>query len=314
MADEASTQLEAVPKLGVGLNYQPQFLSFIESHLDEIDFLEIVPDIFWIDRGIGASPRYIEDEVQVEWLRKIRAQLPVILHSIGLSVGSVHRFNRSHLGQLAKWQRWLGSPWHSDHLAFHLSDASLAAAHGFEPGAESNVGLTMPLRRNRATLGHLAKQIETVRAAIDVPFLLENNVYFVELPGEEMDEAEFLNALCHETRCGLLLDLHNVYCNSLNMGADAGKLLESLDLSCVIEIHLGGGFHDGPYYLDSHSGPTPEPVWELLEYVLPRAPNAAGIVFELFGSWYATMGEGQLREELARMRQAWNRRRQGASA
>ncbi len=291
----------------MGLNYQPQFLSFLETHFDEFDFLEIVPDIFWIDLGIGASPRYVEDAVQVEFLRRMHARMPVIMHSIGLSIGSAHRFNRSQLAQLAKWQSRLGSPWHSDHLAFHLTGASLAEAHGFAPGSESNAGVTMPLRRTRDTLKRLARHVRLILQTIDAPFLLENNVYFAEMPGDEMDEAEFLNSLCRETGCGLLLDLHNVYCNSLNMGTGAWTLLERLDLSNVIEIHLGGGHEDGPYYLDSHSGPTPEPVWEMLDYVLPRAEDAGGIVFELFGSWYATMNERGLSAELARMKQAWSR-------
>lgn len=290
----------------MGLNYQPQFLSFLEARFDEFDFLEIVPDIFWIDRGIGASPRYVEDAVQVEFLNRMLGRMPVIMHSIGLSIGSAHRFNRSQLAQLAKWQGRLGSPWHSDHLAFHLTGASLAEAHGSAPLTESNAGVTMPLRRTRETLKRLARHVELVRRTIDVPFLLENNVYFAEMPGDEMDEAEFLNSLCRETGCGLLLDLHNVHCNSLNMGASAWTLLDRLDLSNVIEIHLAGGQVDGPYYLDSHSGPTPEPVWEMLDHVLARAENAGGIVFELFGSWYATMGERALSAELARMKRAWN--------
>ena len=307
MAEKTSRQHKAVAKLGVGLNYQPQFLPFLESHFDEFDFLEIVPDIFWIDQGKHSSPRYIEDAVQVEFLKRIRGFMPVIMHSIGLSIGSAHNFDPEQLDQLAKWQQWLGSPWHSDHLAFHLTDASLAEVHGFAHGAETNTGVTLPVRRNKETLRRLASRVGTVRQTIGVPFLLENNVYFTEMPGDEMEEAEFLNAMCREAGCGLLLDLHNVYCNSLNMGVSAWKLLERLDLSNVIEIHLGGGHEDGSYYLDSHSGPTPEPVWEMLDYVLPRTRNLAGIVFELFGSWYSTMGESGLSAELVRIKQAWRR-------
>lgn len=307
MADLAAQLSTTVPKLGVGLNYQPQFHPFLENHSAEFDFLEIVPDVFWIDRGIGASPRYIEDAVQTAFLRRMCARMPVIMHSIGLSIGSAHRFNRSQLVQLAKWHSWLGSPWHSDHLAFHLTSPALAGGHGFAPGSESNVGVTMPMRRTQDSLRMLARRVQLVQRKIDKPFLLENNVYFTAMPGDEMGEAEFLNALCRQTRCGLLLDLHNVHCNSLNMGGSAWTLLEQLDLSNVVEIHLGGGHEDGPYYLDSHSGPTPEPVWAMLDYVLAHTDSVAGIVFELFGSWYATMGEQGLSEELGRMKRAWKR-------
>lgn len=309
MAEPGIPKLAEIAELGVGLNYQAQFLPFLEKHSAEFDFLEIVPDIFWVDHGRGASPRYVEDSVQMDFLRRIRERMPVVLHSIGLSIGSAHQFNRDHLAQISLWQRRLGSPWHSDHLAYHLTEGALAAAHGFASLAESNAGVTMPLSRSRANLRMLAERVGEVRRAVDAPFLIENNVYFVDMPSDEMDEGQFLNDLCREAGCGLVLDLHNVYCNSLNMGFDAYGLLDRLEMANVVEIHLGGGNQDGPYYLDSHSGATPEPVWDLLEHVLILAPNLKGIVFELFGSWYESMGEKQLVLELSRMRDAWNRYR-----
>jgi len=307
LAETDCFQIAGIAELGVGLNYQSQFRPFLLERSAEFDFLEIVPDIFWIDQGRGASPRYIEDAVQLAFLQAMRERMPVILHSIGLSIGSAHRFNREHVEQIARWQRRLGSAWHSDHLAYHLTNTPLAVAHGFGSGGESNAGVTMPLRRSRATLKRLTGRIEEVRRSVAAPFLLENNVYFVEMPGDEMGESEFLNTLCREAGCGLVLDLHNIYCNSRNMGFDAGQMIGRIELANVVEIHLGGGHDDGPYYLDSHSGPTPEPVWELLDHVLARAPNVKGVVFELFGSWYELMGERRLSAELTRMREAWNR-------
>ncbi|MEA3274027.1 MAG: DUF692 family protein [Pseudomonadota bacterium] len=240
---------------------------------------------------------------------------PVVPHGIGLSVGSAHRFNRDHVAQLARWFEWLRFPWHSDHLSYHLSDPTLAAdGENDAAPAETNVGITMPLPRSRSTLARLKTRIEYVQDEIRAPFLLENNVYFVDSPGDEMGEAEFLNLLCAETGCGLLLDLHNVYVNSRNMRFDPLELVASLNLENVVEIHLAGGTLDGNYYLDSHSGASPAPVWELLDFVLPRAPNVAGIVFELFGSWYDAIGEDGLRAELRRMRECWNARQSAVVA
>jgi len=300
-------QLAGIAELGVGLNYQPQFQPYLEERWSEFDYIEIVPDIFWVDQGKGTLPRYSEDKVQSAFLDRMRQRVPVVLHSIGMSIGSAHNFDLEHVAEVGRWQRRLDCPWHSDHLAYHLADGSLAAAHGFSPGAEVNAGVTMPLRRDRVTLGRLVRRIEEVRRNVAAPFLIENNVYFVDLPGDEMGESDFLNTLCRQSGCGLVLDLHNVYCNSLNMGFDVHALLDRLDLSNVIEIHLGGGHRDGAYYLDSHSGPTPEPVWELLDAVLALAPNVKGIVFELFGSWYSLMGEQGLSSELTRMRETWRR-------
>ena len=298
-----------VPKLGIGLNYQPQLRSFIEAHAGQaFDFLEAVPDIFWLDYGRGANPRYVDNPVAWQFLERIVERVPVVPHSIGLSIGSAHRFNREHLGQIRACYERLHFPWHSDHLSFHLTGHE-------DPDrmADDNVGVTMPLPRTRATLDLLRPRVAEVLDAVPTPFLLENNVYFVEMPGGEFTEPLFLAELCRTTGCGLVLDLHNIYTNARNLGFDALEFVTQLDLTPVVEIHLGGGFELGDFYFDSHSGPTPEPVWPLLDVVAPRAPHLAGIVFEIFGTWYDDMGQGRLLDELARMRDVWRGCQQGSA-
>ena len=299
-----------VPTLGIGLNYQPQLRSFIEEHAGTaFDFLEAVPDIFWLDYGREATPRYVDNPQAWRFLERVAERVPVIPHSIGLSIGSAHRFNREHLDQIRACHSRLRFPWHSDHLSFHLT-----GHEGDAVVADDNVGITMPLPRTRATLDMLRPRIQEVHAAVPTPFLLENNVYFVDLPGAEFTEPEFLAELCRTTGCGLVLDLHNVHTNARNMGFDALAFVSALDLTPVVEIHIAGGFDLGGFYYDSHSGPTPEPVWDLLTWVAPRAPNLAGIVFEIFGTWYGDMGAGRLLDELGRMREVWRGRRGGAAA
>src|SRR6185295_387792 len=123
--------------------------------------------------------------------------------------------------------------------------------------ADDNVGVTMPLPRTRATLDRLRPRVAEVLDAVPTPFLLENNVYFVEMPGAEFTEPLFLGELCRTTGCGLVLDLHNIYTNARNLGFDALEFVTQLDLTPVVEIHLAGGFELGDFYFDSHSGPTP---------------------------------------------------------
>jgi len=303
-----------VPKLGIGLNYQPQLRSFIEGHAGQsFDFLEVVPDIFWLDYGRDAEPRYVDNASGWQFLARTRERVPIVPHSIGLSIGSAHRFNREHIGQLKMCHDRLHFPWHSDHLSFHLTHGG-PSVDSHSVAADDNVGVTMPLARTRATLELLRPRLEEVRSAIPTPFLLENNVYFVELPGAEFSETQFLNELCRFTGCGLLLDLHNIYTNARNLGFDTMEFLSELDLNPVVEIHLAGGFELDGFYYDSHSGATPEPVWEMLDWVAARCPNLSGIVFELFGTWYDDMGPARLSDELARMRDVWRRSRRNQLA
>jgi len=290
--------MESLPKLGVGLAYQGPLRPFIENSREEFDCVEIVPDILWTDLGPGKSLRYVEDSAGVDFLRQVRAHRFVIPHSIGLSIGSAHRFEREHTGQLLRWYDWLRFPWHSDHLAYHLAKVD---------GREVNAGITVPLPRDMETIELLVPRISDVKSQIPIPFLLENNVYYFDIPRSEMDEAAFLNLLCENTGCRLLLDLHNVYVNARNHGFDCYQFLDRLHLENVGEIHVAGGMELDGFYLDAHSSPIPEPVWKLLDWTLPQCPNVGAVIFELFGSWFAEVGEERLRSDLQGMKNIWVR-------
>jgi uncharacterized protein len=287
-----------VPRLGIGLEYQGALRPFIEEASGSLDFLEVIPDIVWTDLGVDRDPRYLEDPEGRLFLDQIRSQMPVTCHSIGLSIGSAHRFDLAHVTQIAEWYEWLRFPWHSDHLSYNRAE---------HEGTEINVGLTMPLPLEEETLALLVPRIREVWRRIPVPFLLENNVYLFEIPEMRISEPEFLNVLCQRSGCFLLLDLHNLYTNSLNHGLDPYAFIDQLDLDRVLEIHLAGGMERDGFHLDAHSGPVPEPVWELLDAVLPRARNLGGIVFELLGSWFEPMGSAGLNTQLDRMRSLWDR-------
>ena len=293
--------IETLPRLGVGVLYVPSLPAFLGRHVEEIDYLAIVPDRFWSDDGPEAGPRYREAERQVEILDRVAERRPIVGHSVGLSIGSAELFDEGHVEQIARWQERYRFPWHSDHLSFNRL-----------PGQDAHselAGLAIPVPYDEEVLEMIAARVERVRAAVPVPFILENNVYYVDLPEQEMTEPEFLNRLSAESGCGLLLDVHNVYVNAVNHGFDARAFLRSLDLSRVVEIHIAGGHEMGGMYTDSHAGAVAGPVWDLLDEVVESAPNLCGITFEFEESYLPSLGgdEGVLRE-LERARQAWGRR------
>jgi uncharacterized protein len=287
-----------VPKLGVGLLYNEQLRPIIERRRDLLDFLELIPDIMWTDMGYGHTPRFIEDERGVSYIRSLRTEMTVVLHSIGFSVGSAHRFDREHIEQIARWHELLKFPWHSDHLAF------MFAEHG---DAEINAGITMPLPYDEETIELLAPRIREMRARVPAPFLIENNVYFFKYEQQDYDEASFLNRLCEVSGCRILLDLHNLYTNCRNHAEDPYAFLGALDLENVFEIHVAGGFEYEGFYLDAHSGVSPKEVWDLLDWVLPKCTNLGGVAFEMFGSWLVRVGEDGVAAQLSRMRELWAR-------
>jgi uncharacterized protein (UPF0276 family) len=120
-----------------------------------------------------------------------------------------------------------------------------------------------------------------------------------------MSEPEFLNRLSHESGCGILLDLHNLYVNARNHGVSPEIFLADLDLRQVVEIHLAGGDELLGFYTDSHAGPVAPPVWDLLRDTLRAAPGVRAVTFEFHESSYPLLKIDGIRLELARARRIW---------
>ncbi|HEX6434887.1 MAG TPA: DUF692 family protein [Gemmatimonadales bacterium] len=285
-------------KLGVGVMYNPALPEFLRTDLDAIDYLEITPDMFWTDHGPGQRLRFEELDSWIELLEWTRARRPVIAHNIGLSIGNAGNFDLEYVSHMGEWQDRYRFPWQSDHLSF----AEVTTAEG----QEHNAGVAVPLPYDREVLELIAGRVEKVRQAIGVPFLLENSVYFISFDEQDMSEPEFLNELTRQTGCGVLLDVHNLYANARNHGFDARGFLRELDLSTVIEAHIAGGTEFAGMYTDSHSGPCPEPVWDLLQELVEGAPNLRAVTFEFHDSYYGRLGPEGIRKELNRAREIFH--------
>jgi uncharacterized protein (UPF0276 family) len=284
--------------LGIGLLYNAALPDFVRSNIDSFDYLSITPDLFWLDRGRGHPDRYEELEVWIETLDWVATRRPIVSHNIGISIGSARLFDSGYLEQIARFQNRYHFPWHSDHLSF----AQIVGTHGDDYSA----GLALPIPYDEDLLNLVSERVALVRERIPIPFLLENSVYFVDIPEQDMPEPQFLNRLTQLSGCGLLLDLHNLYTNARNHQFDAVDFLNQLDLASVMEIHVAGGDEFAGMYTDSHAGPCPEPVWDLLEYAISRTPNLRGVTFEFHFSYFPLMGEAGVLAQLDRARAAWN--------
>jgi uncharacterized protein (UPF0276 family) len=282
-------------RLGVGLSYQGPLRGFVREHLEAFDFLEIVPDIFWTEHpGVDGPRRFEENRDAVRFLDWVAERRPLVAHSVGMSIGSAGHFDTHYVAQLARWRERYHFPWLSEHLSFNRLP--------YQDAGVIDVGVTLPVPYDEDVLELLAERVALVQDAFRVPFLLENNVYYFQYPEQELGESRFLGELTRRTGCGLLLDLHNVYTNARNHGFEPRDFLASLDLSRVVEVHLAGGLEWEGFYLDAHSGACPEPVWALLEELLPRLPRLRGVVYELFGNYFPQVGPETVRGELQRLR------------
>jgi uncharacterized protein (UPF0276 family) len=99
------------------------------------------------------------------------------------------------------------------------------------------------------------------------------------IPGADLDEARFIGEVCEKNDCGMLLDVTNLYTNSVNHRFDPLRFLRRLPLERIVQLHFVGGHYLGDRLIDSHSSPTPPEVWQLLDEVLRIAP-VKGVILE----------------------------------
>lgn len=247
--------LSHLPTLGVGLGFREPFLSDLFLNRGRVDFLEITAD------------HYLDAPLEKEQELDLLAQhFTLIPHGLNLSLGSAEGIDATYVRKLAKLIHRLNPPWWSEHIAF-------TRAGGVD------IGHLSPLPFTHEAVEALCRNIAEVRRFIDVPLILENITYVVNMPGAEMSEAEFVTKVLERTDCGLLLDVTNLYTNAVNHGYDPRIFLEQLPLERVVQLHfVGGNWHHG-VLVDSHSQPTPLEVWELMEAIVARAP-VKGIILE----------------------------------
>ncbi len=286
--------------LGVGIMFNPALPDYLLTDIDTIDYLEIIPDTFWTDRGPPARPRFDEIAPYVEVLDRAAEHVPIVAHHLGLSVGTEEPADPAYVRQLADWQQRYQFPWHSDHLAVARVPGSNRREHA---------GVAIPVPFDEDMLEVMVARVAEVRAAISIPFLVENSVYFLEIPEQDYTEAGFLNELSRRSGCGLLLDLHNLYANARNHRFEAVEFLAEFDLDAVVEIHIAGGSEFAGMWTDSHSGPCQEEVFELLDWVLPKLPQLRGVTFEFHHSYFPVLGNDGIAGQLARARDLWQRHR-----
>lgn len=257
-----------------------------------LDFLAVIPDRAWVDQGVGAANRFQPLPLSADLLDEAARRLPIVLHSIGLSVCSADIFDEEYARNLIAWADRLQSPWISEHLSF----SRIGTGH------EVNAAVAVPVPYDQEVLELLVPRVKFFTDVLPCPFLLENNVYYFRYGDQDYSEEAFLNELCRRTKCGVLLDLHNLYTNSLNHGFDALDYLRGLDLANVLEIHIAGGVRMLGFHTDSHTGPVLDGVWRLLEHTVPLATRLRGITFEFHVSSYRLLGDNGILEQVDRAR------------
>jgi uncharacterized protein len=251
----------------VGFICQPALESIVSAATPVIGYVEIEPQVSWIPaRGIAS----VLDSGPVRAVQQ--AGLPVLIHSVGAPIGGTERPPRVHTALLARLVRELAPRWVSEHLSI------LRAPHG--QTMRSTGVLIAPLQTPagvRVAADNLARLSDTIEA----PVAFETGVNYLRPRAGEMPDAEFFAAVAEAADCGVLLDLHNLWCNERNGRDPAIDVIDALPPSRVWEIHVAAGYQHGGHYLDAHSGITGKQVMTLLDRSLPSLPNLQAVTFEV---------------------------------
>jgi uncharacterized protein (UPF0276 family) len=281
-----------LPELGVGLIYSPGLEPLLQAYPELVDVLECEPQTTWIETGSDAEPYLVHDDVLAHL-----AELPgrKLVHSVGTPVGGSVRANEAQLPLLRDTVRALGSPWASEHLSFNLTP-------------DFFTGFFLPPRQTEAAVEVYVDAIRALRDALGVPIAIETGVNYLRPRADELGDGEFMAIVAQRADCGILLDLHNIYCNALNGRQPVEEFLSALPLHRVWEVHVAGGFEVEGFWVDAHSGAIPQPLHDICAAVIPALPQLKAVIFELFPSYLPEFGLEATRAQLERVHELWDLR------
>jgi uncharacterized protein len=231
-------------KAGIGLRAQ---------HYREL--LDTLPGIGWLEAhsenyfGAGGPPLY--------FLEQLRSRYPLSLHGVGLSLGSTDSLNLDHLGKLKS----LIKRFEPDLVSEHLVWSSVAGRY---------LNDLLPLPYTEQALQHVCERIAATQEFLGRQILVENVSSYLQFEASDIPEWEFLAEVYLRTGCGILLDVNNIYVNSVNHRFDALDYLQAVPVEAVQEIHLAGFEHYDDILIDTHGKPVYPQVWDLYRQAVHR--------------------------------------------
>lgn len=238
---------------GVGINFHHHFSGDILKNVGRIDFIEVFTEKFFIKENN-------------ETLDQILERIPLVLHGLDLSIGSVGPVKKDYLEKLKHLLTGIHFEWFSDHI-------SLTHENDFE------VGHLMPVQFSEEKAFSIAAKAKEIAALTERPFLLENITYYYPIPGQTMREENFITNILESADCGMLLDVNNLYINSKNHHYDPIVFLSNIPAERVVEIHIAGGSFKHGMLVDTHANPVSVEVWKLFDEVCRRIPFN-GVIIE----------------------------------
>ncbi|MEO1081423.1 MAG: DUF692 domain-containing protein [Pseudomonadota bacterium] len=226
---------------GAGLGLRRALMGPLLSMDDDaVDFLELAPE-----NWIGVGGRYADG------LDALGERFPFVMHGLSLDIGGPDPLDMELLNGVEALMRRYDISLYSEHLTYCAADGHLYDL--------------LPIPFTGEAVNYVSERIRRVQERLGVPLVLENASYYAQAH-RELSEAEFITAVVEESGCELLLDVNNVYVNSINHGYDPIQFMEALPLDRVRYMHIAGHFDEADdLKVDTHGADVIDPVWDLLD-------------------------------------------------
>lgn len=188
--------------------------------------------------------------------RSMAERYPMVLHGLSLDIGGPDPLDLDLVSSVRELMDQIDVPLYSEHLTYCA--------------AEGHLYDLLPIPFTEEAVHYVAGRVRQVQDIIGEPIALENASYYAQ-PHRDLTEAQFVSAVLSESGCDLLLDVNNIYVNSINHSYDPLEFLESLPLERARYIHVAGHFDEAEdLKVDTHGADVIDPVWGLLAQAYQR--------------------------------------------
>jgi uncharacterized protein (UPF0276 family) len=232
----------------IGVGYRSELHEWIAGR--PVDCLEITAEHFY---GRNESV-----------LGELSGQFSLFVHGLGLSLGTPGELDHERLDRFARVVEIARPEWISEHIAFTRT-------------AEVDLGHLNPVKPTRAVARTIAARSRQVAERCGRPIILENITSHLRIEGE-LSETDFLNSVCEQADCGLLLDVTNLFINSRNHAFDPLAWLKEIPPARIKQLHIVGYTIENGRYSDGHAQPIQDELIELARAVVEYAPVRAIIL------------------------------------
>jgi uncharacterized protein (UPF0276 family) len=232
--------LQRYPVTGAGLGLRRGLVEpLLRADPGQADFLEVAPEN-WIGVGGRLGRR----------LRALTERYPFVCHGLSLSLGGPAPLDEPFLGRVRDFLDTHDVRFYTEHLSYCGDDGHLYDL--------------MPIPFTAEAVRYTAARIRRAQEILERRIAVENVSYYAA-PGQEMDEIDFVRAVLEEADCDLLLDVNNIYVNSINHGYDAAAFLRALPGERIVYFHVAGHYVEAEdLRVDTHGADVCDPVWALL--------------------------------------------------